>query len=119
MEKNLMPPHIPNGLGHFDIAGADIESLAAFYGQLFGWAVDPKGPGYALLRTPDGSANGALIENESAALTIGIVVPDLDATLAATIVAGGDIIMPATDNGWVKKAVLADPAGNALTVIQA
>jgi predicted enzyme related to lactoylglutathione lyase len=31
---------------------------------------------------------------------------------------GGKVLLPKTDNGWVKKAQIADPAGNALTLIQ-
>lgn len=113
-----MQNHIPNGLGHFDVSGPDGEALETFYSGAFGWSVHTKGPGYALVETPDGSANGAITEAEQAALTIGIVVPDLDKVLDLAIGHGGSIVMPVTDNGWVKKAVLADPAGNRLTVIQ-
>jgi hypothetical protein len=31
---------------------------------------------------------------------------------------GGDVVMPVTDNGWVRKAQVRDPAGNILTLIQ-
>jgi predicted enzyme related to lactoylglutathione lyase len=31
---------------------------------------------------------------------------------------GGTVLMPPTDNGWVVKALVADPAGNALSLIQ-
>jgi predicted enzyme related to lactoylglutathione lyase len=114
-----MSHHVLNALGHFDIAGPELAPLGRFYTGVFGWSVDPKGLGYALLQTPDGGANGALIESESAALTIGIIVPDLGAALAAADRHGGHVVMPVADNGWVKKVVIADPAGNQLTVIQA
>lgn len=46
------------------------------------------------------------------------MVPDLDAALARIGSVGGGVVMPATDNGWVRKAQVRDPAGNVLTLIQ-
>jgi predicted enzyme related to lactoylglutathione lyase len=40
--------HVINGIGHFDVAGPDISVLGVFYSAVFGWAVEGKGPGYAL-----------------------------------------------------------------------
>jgi predicted enzyme related to lactoylglutathione lyase len=110
--------HTPNGFGHFDIAGPDIAPLQAFYTRLFGWEVAPQGPGYALVATPDGSPNGALVETPTASLIFGVVVPDLDRALSLATAEGGAVVLPKTDNGWVKKAQIADPAGNLLTLIQ-
>lgn len=111
--------HTANAISHFDIAGPDLPALKGFYGALFGWRVDEKGPGYALVTTPADSPNGALIEAQASSLTIGIAVPDLDAALVAAKGQGGSVVMPATDNGWVKKAQVSDPAGNVVTLIQA
>ena len=110
--------HTHNGIGHFDIAGPDLSPLGTFYATVLGWQVTPRGPGYAILTTPEGSPNGALVEAEDASLTIGIVVPDLSAALTSAEQNGGSIAMPFTDNGWVKKAQVRDPAGNLLTLIQ-
>jgi predicted enzyme related to lactoylglutathione lyase len=110
--------HTHNGFGHFDIAGPDLAPLAGFYGALFGWDVTPRGPGYAMVATPEGSPNGAIVETPEASLTIGVVVPDLDAALATAATEGGRVVLPTVDNGWVKKAQIADPAGNVLTLIQ-
>jgi predicted enzyme related to lactoylglutathione lyase len=109
---------VSNGIGHFDVAGPDISRLASFYAAVFGWSVQPKGPGYALLQTPSGSANGALVEQAEAAITLGVVVPDLQAALERGVLQGGQIVMPVTDNGWVRKAQLRDPAANLLTLIE-
>ncbi len=76
------------------------------------------GPGYAQLGTPEGVANGALVESDDAAFTVGIVVSELSAALAAAVAHGGSVVLPATDNGWVKKAQIADPAGNRVTLLQ-
>jgi hypothetical protein len=103
-------------VGHFDVAGADLDSLSAFYTEIFGWEVQPRGPGYAQLETP--SLRGALVETPQPSLTLGVVVADLDAALAHVERCGGAVTMPAMDNGWVRKAQITDPAGNTLTLIQ-
>ena len=58
-------------------------------------------------------------EAERPGLTVGVVVPDLDAAVAAAEAAGGTVVMPPTDNGWVVKAQVEDPAGNRLSLIAA
>ena len=110
---------VANGIAHFDIFGPVPEALHAFYASVFGWQVDVRGPGYALVRTPEGAPDGAVVEAEQAALTVGIVVPDLDAAVAAAEAAGGTVVMPPTDNGWVVKAQVEDPAGNRMSLIAA
>ena len=114
----MSKPHTMNGIGHFDVAGPDIAALQGFYAGVLGWQITPRGPGYAMLATPEGGPDGALVEAEVAALTIGIVVPDLDKALSDAEAKGGAVAMPAVDNGWVKKAQVRDPAGNLLTLIQ-
>lgn len=104
---------------HIDITGPDEPAQHRFYAELFGWTVDVRGPGYALLRTGDDSPNGALVESETASVTIGVAVADLDTSLERALALGGKIMMPSTDNGWVVKAQIADPAGNVVTLIQA
>ncbi len=118
MAYPMRKPHAPNGIGHFDIAGPELAPLTKFYASLFGWDVSPAGPGYAMVATPEGSPNGAIVETETASLTFGVVVPDLDAALLAATREGGAVVLPKTDNGWVRKAQIADPAGNVLTLIQ-
>lgn len=117
-EETVMSQHINNGIGHFDICGPDLGALQGFYQGVFGWKIAPKGPGYALAETPADTANGALNEAEVAGISIGIVVANLEAALDDAVKHGGSVTMPVVDNGWVKKATLADPAGNQITVIQ-
>ena len=106
-----------NAIVHFDISGPDEGRLHRFYGELLGWKVDPQGPGYALVETP-GGLRGSLVEAGTAQLALGVGVPDLDAALAGATELGGEVVMPRTDNGWVVKAQVRDPAGNLLTLIQ-
>lgn len=112
------PTQTASSIGHFDVAGPDLERLGPFYTGVFGWQIAPRGPGYAQLQTPADSPNGALVEQADASVTLGIVVPDLAHALAQAEATGGRVEMPATDNGWVRKAQVRDPAGNLLTLIQ-
>ncbi len=114
----MQKSHALNGIGHFDIAGPDIEALGGFYAGVFDWGITPRGPGFAMAATPEGGPNGALVEEEAASLTIGVVVPDLARALELAKAKGGSVAMPVLDNGWVKKAKVRDPAGNLLTLIQ-
>ena len=104
-------------IGHFDVAGPDIGALQPFYEGVFGWAVETMGPGYAQVHSP--GLDGALVESPAASLTVGVVVPDLDGALETAIERGGSVVMPKTDNGFVVKGQVADPAGNRITLIQA
>lgn len=106
------------GIAHFDVFGPDAGALGRFYAGLFGWEIDEKGPGYALVRTPDGTPDGAIVEAERGALTVGVAVDDIEAAVATAATAGGEVVVPPTDNGWVVKAQIRDPAGNLLTLIQ-
>ncbi|MEM8904667.1 MAG: VOC family protein [Actinomycetota bacterium] len=103
---------------HLDIAGPDEEPLRRFYSELLGWEVRPMGPGYALVTTPDGSPDGAIVEAERSSVSFGVAVPDLPAAVARAEATGAEIVMPPTDNGWVNKAQIADPAGNVVTLVE-
>jgi predicted enzyme related to lactoylglutathione lyase len=102
---------------HFDVAGPDEAALHRFYAGVLEWRVEPQGPGYALVRTPDGGPDGAVVEGEPPSLTLGVAVDDLDAAVARVTEHGGEVLMPPTDNGWVTKALVADPAGNRIALI--
>ncbi|MEV0186469.1 VOC family protein [Streptomyces sp. NPDC050625] len=107
-----------NGLVHFEISGSHEEDLHRFYGEPLHWQVEPKGPGYALVQTP-GWLGGAIVDAERSSITLGVVVPDLKQVLIRAGDLGATVTMPPTDNGWVTKAQVQDPAGNILTLIQA
>ena len=51
-----------NAVVHFDISSADDIALRRFYGDLPSWQVEPKGPGYAVVRTPGGLA-GSIVSD--------------------------------------------------------
>ena len=103
-------------LVHFEIVGPDDQALVAFYHHLLGWPTDHRGPGYTLVRPEDGPS-GAIIESAENRVTLGVTVTDVQATVARAADLGGEVLMPPTDNGWVTKALIADPAGNTISLI--
>ena len=105
-------------IAHFEIAGPDDQALATFYEQLLSWPVDQRGPGYTLLR-PEVGPGGAVIEAEHPRVTLGVTVANLRQVVDRVEALGGQVLMPPTDNGWVTKALVRDPAGNELSLIQA
>ena len=108
----------PNSIAHFEVAGPDPAALQEFYRRVFDWRIDEQGPGYSLVFTPEGTPDGAVVEASSPSLTVGIVVPDVSAAVDAAGRAGGAVLMEPTDNGWVTKAQVTDPAGNVVTLIE-
>jgi uncharacterized protein len=107
-----------NAVAHFDISGPDEEGLHRFYSDLLGWKVSPKGPGYALVQTP-GGLGGAIVGAEEPGVSLGVVVQDLEQAVRHATGLGGTVVMPPTDNGWVVKAQVSDPAGNRVSLIAA
>lgn len=107
-----------NSVVHFEVAGPNESTLKDFYQEVLSWTLEPMGPGYTLLRTPPGSPDGAIREAEEPGLSVGVAVLDLDASLRKATGSGGNIVMPATDNGYVRKGQIADPAGNVITLIE-
>jgi len=106
-----------NAIVHFDICGPDEQAVHTFYRDLLGWRVEPQGPGYALVETPSG-LRGSIVDAATPQLTLGVAVADLAKAVAEAERLGGAIVMPPTDNGWVVKAQVRDPAGNVMTLIQ-
>jgi predicted enzyme related to lactoylglutathione lyase len=104
---------------HFDISGPDEAVLHTFYRELLGWTIESRGPGYASVTTPGGAERGAIVESDDPAITLGIGVPDIDHAVRRVRELGGTVLMEPVDNGWVTKALVADPAGNRLTLIRA
>ncbi|MEM6533034.1 MAG: VOC family protein [Myxococcota bacterium] len=105
-------------LAHFEIRGPDNGALRGFYEAVLGWTVDEKGPGFSLVQTEGAGPDGAFVEAPEAGINVSFTVGDLDASVAKAESLGGEVVMPVTDNGWVKKAQIRDVAGNTITLIQ-
>ncbi len=138
-----------NGTGSWvssDLYTPDIETVAAFYGAVFGWEVGEvsfgdAGDGY-MWRLPgygdeleklepgiierhkrDGAPEGftdcvgwLMRDSGPARWGVTFTVDDPDATAARAEELGGSIVMPPFEAGPVRMAVISDPAGAILSV---
>jgi predicted enzyme related to lactoylglutathione lyase len=108
----------PNGVPLWvDVATPDIDASAAFYSGLFGWefgGAHPEIPyGMFLLDGKLVAGVGALQDpNQPPVWATYIAADDADATIAAAVAAGAQVMVPAMDildSG--RMAMLIDPAG--------
>jgi len=121
--------YIPGVPCWIDTTQPDPDAAAAFYGGLFGWALEdampPGSPGrYLMARLPGGEVGAISSQQEGASPAATwntyVWVLDADATAAQVSAAGGAVISAPFDvPGAGRMAVLADPAGAAFCVWQA
>jgi hypothetical protein len=113
--------YIPGVPCWIDTSHPDPEAAAAFYGDLFGWALEDVMPGdspmryfIARVRGEDVAAIGSQPEGAPPDATWNsyVWVTDADDTAAKVRAAGGSVIMePADETDAGRAAVCADPAG--------
>jgi len=101
---------------HFEVGAADDGPLVAFYGQLFGWGLQPfPGGGYTMIDTRGGSGiNGGIGRSQTGEPWSAFYVEtdDLQATLDKAASLGGSVVLPVTDfGGAVTIAMFGDPDG--------
>jgi predicted enzyme related to lactoylglutathione lyase len=105
---------------HFEIVGGNAAALHAYYAQLFGWRIEPGGPGgYGLVRLgeADGISGGiGAGEGERRYVTVYVEVPDVGAALDRAEELGGSRLsgphtLPGTD---VELGRFADPEGHVI-----
>jgi predicted enzyme related to lactoylglutathione lyase len=121
--------YIPGVPCWIDTTQPDPDAAAAFYGGLFGWALEdamPTGsPGrYLVARLPGGDVAAISSQQEGAPPTAVwntyVWVTDADETARKVRDAGGDVLSAPFDvPGAGRMAVFADPAGAAFSVWQA
>lgn len=114
-----------------DLMSSDVERSKAFYGELFGWTYDEAGSefgGYVTFRS-DGHAVAGLMGQppEYAGPDVWstyLATADVDATIAAAVAAGGEVMMPRMEVGSDDAHVgvmgmLRDPGGAVIGLWQA
>jgi predicted enzyme related to lactoylglutathione lyase len=106
---------------YFEIAGPDVQQLAAFYVRIFGWQSRPGPfPSYLSLGAEVGTERGAGLRQEAAPERVLYVrVDDLQQTLDQVVAAGGKVLIPPTQvPNVVHFALFEDPAGNRMGIVQ-
>jgi uncharacterized protein len=110
---------------HFELRVVDPELQGAFYSSLFGWTFGPSDPllGYRMIDTGAGAGIGGGMVPAQATLTPGITVSiqvtSLDASLERAQALGATRVLPPTSlPGGGRFAVMTDPEGNQLGLIE-
>lgn len=108
---------------HFEVAGSDVEQLNTFYGELFGWHIQPMPEAnYSIVDTHAGTGIGGGVgvsQDGAQFVTFYIAVDDTDAALAEISKAGGTTVTPTVVMpGVVTFAHFADPAGNRIGLVK-
>ena len=108
-----------------DVASPDLEASRAFYGALFGWTSEqvsePEAMGYTVFMRDDAAVAGLgpLLDDSPAVWSTYVTVTDVDETAASVQAAGGKVLMESMDVlDAGRMAVIADPAGTALSLWQ-
>ena len=115
-----------NPIVHFEILGRDGPALAAFYRDLFGWALrDVPLPGYdayAFLPAPDRGIGGGVGQLEAVGpgfVTIYVEVTDPQSVLDRAVQSGAKVVLPVTELPGVGAiARFCDPQGNVVGLVR-
>jgi uncharacterized protein len=108
----------PGALSWNELATRDMEASAAFYGELFGWKVEPfegtEMP-YMTIQTKDGHGNGGIRPvmpaDSPPHWLVYFGTDDIEASLGKVSELGGAEMVGATDIGVGKIAIAQDPQG--------
>lgn len=107
-----------NPVIHFEIGVRDLGRMTAFYGDLFGWRLQPAGPEYCLVMAGDDEAGigGGLLQTHGdmpSYVTVYVAVDDLTEMLDRAAELGAKTVVdPTTIPGVGQFAMLSDPDGN-------
>lgn len=116
---------MPNAHGEYiwyELMTPDPDGAKKFYDDVVGWNIDAKPAGemdYRMIVAPDGNVGGVMRLNDdmvaggASPAWIGYIgVDDVDASVAATVAAGGQVHLPAFDIPGVGRiAMVSDPQG--------
>ncbi len=109
---------------HIEIAGREGEKLEAFYHDLFGWTINKEKIGsypYGRIKFDEGAELTGGIRHEpegKAELVIYVQVEDLEASYARAQDLGGTVRIPPMETSEVTFALIADPEGNPIGLVQ-
>lgn len=116
-----------NPVTYLEIAGRDGDKLESFYSQLFDWQIERRdehnvgGNRYGSVKDGDAGQINLGIRHEpqgKAELVFYIEVPDIDAAFAKAKELGAEVRVAPMPAPGVTFALIADPEGNAIGLVQ-
>ncbi|MEV0386719.1 hypothetical protein [Nonomuraea sp. NPDC050643] len=111
----------PGMVGWFEIGTSDVESIARFYGGLFGWTFESRSPEYTEIVARDGTRPMGGIFTPGDELSLSILARDVPGELGKIELAGAAVVTPSTQAGapgrqGIVYARLRDPLRNPFTL---
>jgi len=113
---------MPHPVVWYEVIGKDSEALSKFYGDLFGWKIEP-GPQNYFMVTPEGERpSGGIGVDPSGGdghVTFYAETDDLQASLDKAESLGGKTVMPPTEPmEGTSIALFADPEGHVVGLVK-
>lgn len=114
-----------NPVAFFEVVGRDAEALQGFYGDAFGWQMQPFDPipGYTVVRsgTEGGIAGGIgpAYDDGPGHATFYVQVADIEEALGKVENLGGRRVMGPIDAGSLSFALFTDPEGHLVGLFKA
>lgn len=105
---------------HFEIVGGNAAALHAYYAQLFGWRIEPGGPGGYGLVCPNGPGGITVgigsADGDRRHVTVYVEVPDVGVALDRAEKLGGRWLFgPDTEPGTgIEWGLFTDPEGHVI-----
>lgn len=111
-----------NPVVHFEVVGKDGDALASFFGDLFGWKLNPMPEmGYTIVEQEEGGIAGGIGRSQDGGpghVTFYVRVDDPQAALDRAVELGGSVVMPVMSiPGTVTLALFADPEGHVVGLV--
>jgi predicted enzyme related to lactoylglutathione lyase len=110
-----------NPVIHFEVVGRDGSKLQKFYGDLFDWKINADNPmNYGIVDNGGEGINGGIgaSPNGRTQVTWYVQVDSIDEYLKKAEGMGGKTVMPRTEMDMVTLAMLADPEGNVVGLVE-
>jgi uncharacterized protein len=110
-----------NPVVHFEVVGSDGAKLQEFYGDLFGWKISADNPqNYGIVDNGGEGINGGVGQapDGSRQVTWYVQVGNIADCLRKAEEMGGKVVMPRTEMDMVTMAMMADPEGNVVGLVE-
>jgi predicted enzyme related to lactoylglutathione lyase len=106
---------------HFEVVGKDGARLQQYYGDLFDWKIDASNPmNYGIVSKEGEGIGGGVGQSPDGRghVTFYVDVDDINACLEKAESLGGKTVMPRTEMEMVTFALVADPEGNVVGLVE-
>jgi uncharacterized protein len=106
---------------HFEVVGKDGKKLQQFYGELFDWKMNADNPqNYGIVDNGGNGINGGVGQSPDGRghVTWYVQVEDINGCLEQAEKLGGKTVMPRTEMDMVTLALMNDPEGNTIGLVE-